>query len=78
MMVITFIIVFLCAIAMNSRISDDNDEATFLIALAIFVAMFELILSYVYLSFKSNPEAFGYTRIEQELETEVIDEESTN
>ncbi|MBP5596256.1 MAG: hypothetical protein J6Y02_12795 [Pseudobutyrivibrio sp.] len=68
---ITFVIVFLFAFTVNSKWISDEDVDAFYVSLIVVVVIFEFILSIIFVTFKNNPEAYGYTRIEQEVETEV-------
>lgn len=71
-MIVTFVVLSVGAFMMHDEQVDFL--GAFGIMLGIFVVLLELALSAAYVNFKNNPEKFGYTRIEQEIETEVIDE----
>jgi hypothetical protein len=73
-MIVTFVLVCLAASSLNREWISDFDEAALVASLIVFVVLLELALSAAYVNFKSNPEKFGYTRIEQEVEMEVMDE----
>lgn len=73
MIMVTFIFVSLLACCFNFRWMPDHDMEALVSSLVIFVVVLEMILGLIYLRFKNNPEEFGYTRIEQEVE-EVTNE----
>ena len=64
---ITFLFLGALALAMShdGLISYASSFATLVVA---FIAILELILCTIYVEFKNNPEQYGYTRIEQEVE----------
>ena len=61
---ISFLIIGLFAIIMHDT---ESDETILIVSLAIFIAIFELVFSVLYVTFKTTPEELGYTRIEREL-----------
>lgn len=63
---ITFVIVCLLAFMFNTKWISDEDDAAFCVSLIMFVIIFELFISIIFVTFKNNPEEYGYTRIEQE------------
>lgn len=73
-MIVTVVLVCLTATSLNREWISDHDEAVLIASLIMIVILLELALSTVYVNFKNNPEKFGYTRIEQEVETEVTNE----
>ena len=71
---ITFIILGgLACIIMGGGFMRYNDSL--MIMLIIFVVIGELVLCSIYVTFKNNPENYGYTRIEQGAETQLTKEE---
>lgn len=70
MMIVTFVLVCLSATSLNREWISDRDIDAFAVSLVMLVVLLELALSIAYVRFKNNPEEFGYTRIEQEVETE--------
>lgn len=73
-MIVTFVLVSLIATSLNREWISDRDEAAFIVSLVIIVILLELALCAAYVNFKNNPEKFGYTRIEQEVEMEMEDD----
>ena len=69
-MIVTFVFVCFLAHLLNHKWVSDRDEAAIVVSLITLVVCFELFLSAILVTFKANPEDYGYTRIE----TEVIDE----
>lgn len=69
-MIATFVVVCLLAHLLNAKWLSDHDETAIVVSLITFVVFFELFLSTMLVIFKTNPEDYGYTRIE----TEVTDE----
>lgn len=67
-LIITFLVLGLLTFLINDKTLDFPVSLN--IALVIFVVLLELILCTIYIEFKNNPEQYGYTRIEQEVETE--------
>ena len=74
MMIVTFVLVCLYASSLNREWISDRDIEAFTVSLIMLVVLLEFALTIAYVRFKNNPEEFGYTRIEQEIETEVINE----
>ena len=67
---ITFVVIGLLAFFMACGDNAMDDSGSFIVALVIFVVLVELVLCAIYVPFKNNPEQFGYTRIETEVETD--------
>ena len=74
-MIVTFLVTSFMAMVMKDETTDFIE--VFGLALAIVIVIFELFLCSKYVNFKTNPETYGYTRIEQGA-TEVNNENNNS
>ena len=65
-LIITFMVLGALTFVINKNLSDFPNSLA--IVVVVFVVFLELILCSIHVTFKNNPEQYGYTRIEQEAE----------
>ena len=69
-MIATSVFVWLFAYSLNRKWVHDRDDSALFVSLIMFVVLLELVICTLYVTFKSYPEEYGYTRIEMEATNE--------